>query len=208
MIWHTVPVLVQRLFPKRLWRKSAEEKTVYLTFDDGPVPGVTDYVLEELTKRDQKATFFMVGDNVAKYPSLAQEIVSAGHKLGNHTFNHMNGWKTEKSIYLDNVELCDKVLGDVLGIKTELFRPPYGLIKSSQAVEVSRFHQLVMWDMLSGDYDRNLKSEVVLKKSVQYTKPGTIAVFHDQIKTKELLPKILPQYLDFIQDMGWKADVL
>lgn len=184
------------------------ENTVYLTFDDGPVPGVTDYVLGELAKRNQKATFFVVGDNVSKNPVLAREITSAGHKIGNHTFNHLNGWKTDKTTYVENVERCDKVLADVLGIKTKLFRPPYGLIKSSQAAEVSRFHQLVMWNMLSGDYDQNLKPEVVLSKSIKHTKAGSIAVFHDQQKTKEILPKILPHYLDFILEMGWKTDVL
>jgi peptidoglycan/xylan/chitin deacetylase (PgdA/CDA1 family) len=208
MIWHTVPVLIQMLFPDRLWRKSAESNIVYLTFDDGPVQGVTDYVLEELAKRSQKATFFVVGDHVLKNPTLAQEIVNSGHKIGNHTFNHLNGWKTEKSVYLDNIELCDRVLSDVLGIKTKLFRPPYGMIKPSQAVEVSKFHQIVMWDMLSGDYDQSLKPELVLRKSIQNTKAGSIAVFHDQLKTKEILPTILPQYLDFIQESGWKTDVL
>ena len=199
---------MHRFLPERLWSKSAEENIVYLTFDDGPVPGITDYVLEELAKRGQKATFFVVGDNVSKHPTLAREIISGGHKIGNHTFNHMNGWKTQKASYLENVERCDKVLADVLGIKTKLFRPPYGLIKSSQAAEVSRFHQLVMWNMLSGDYDPNLKPEVVLRKSIQHTKAGSIAVFHDQQKTKKILPKILPQYLDFILEMGWKTDVL
>src|SRR5690606_26425085 len=96
MIWHTVPVLLQRFFPERLWGKSVLENTVYLTFDDGPVPGVTDFVLGELAKRNQKATFFVVGDNVSRNPVLAREITSAGHKIGNHTFNHLNGWKTDK----------------------------------------------------------------------------------------------------------------
>jgi len=100
------------------------------------------------------------------------------------------------------------MLGDVLGVKTKLFRPPYGLIKSSQAVEISKFHEIVMWDMLSGDYDQRLQAEVVLGKSIQYTKAGSVAVFHDQLKTRELLPKILPQYLDFILKMGWKTGVL
>lgn len=208
MILHTVPKLFQILYPKRVWKKSEPENTIFLTFDDGPVPGVTDFVLEELAKRNQKATFFVVGDNVRKNPSLAQEIVSSGHKLGNHTYNHLNGWKTEKSIYLDNIDLCDKTLQDVLGVKTKLFRPPNGLIKSSQAVEVSKFHEIVMWTMLSGDYDQSLKSELVLRKSIQHTTEGCIAVFHDQVKTKELLPKILPQYLDYIQEMGWTTDVL
>lgn len=208
MIWHTVPALVQRFFPKRLWRKNAGDNTVYLTFDDGPVPGVTDYVLQELAKREQRATFFVVGDNVRRNPVLAQEIVSAGHGVGNHTFNHLNGWTTEKSVYLDNIELCDRMLDNMLGIKTKLFRPPYGLIKSSQALEVIKFHEIVMWDVLSGDYDQRLQAEVVLRKSILHTKPGSIAVFHDQLKTKELLPKILPQYLDFIKNMGWKTGVL
>lgn len=208
MIWHTVPELVQRLFPKRLWQKPATENTIYLTFDDGPVPGITDYVLGELSKRNQKATFFVVGDNIRKNPFLAREIVKAGHKLGNHTFNHLNGWKTEKSEYLKNIELCDSVLEEVLGVKTALFRPPYGLIKSSQAAEVSKSHQIVMWDMLSGDYNESLRPEVVLKKSIQHSKAGSIVVFHDQLKTQELLPKILPQYLDFILDQGWKTEVL
>ncbi|MDR7130326.1 peptidoglycan/xylan/chitin deacetylase (PgdA/CDA1 family) [Algoriphagus sp. 4150] len=208
MVLHTVPVLFQWFFPKRLWAKAAGENTVYLTFDDGPVPGVTDYALEELAKRNQKATFFVVGDNVRKNPGLAREILSEGHGVGNHTFNHLNGWKTEDSAYLNNIELCDQVLWDVLGVKTKLFRPPYGLIRSSQAVEVSRFHQVVMWSMLSGDYDLRLRSEVVLGKAKKHTKSGSIAVFHDQLKTKEVLPKILPPYLDYIQEMGWKTAVL
>lgn len=208
MFWHRVPVVVQRSFPKRLWRKPSEGNTVYLTFDDGPVPGITDYVLEELGKRNQKATFFVVGDNVRKHPELALEILQAGHRIGNHTFNHLSGWKTEKSAYLDNIGKCDAILGDLLGIKTELFRPPYGLIRSSQAVEVSKTHQLVMWDMLSGDYDHSLKPEVILQKSIQHTKVGSIAVFHDQLKTERILPKILPQFLDHIQDKGWKTGVL
>ncbi|WP_057939396.1 polysaccharide deacetylase family protein [Algoriphagus resistens] len=208
MILHTVPVLFQWLFKTRLWKKSAGEDTLYLTFDDGPVPGVTDYVLQELAKRNQKATFFVVGDNVQKYPTLAQEVISEGHKIGNHTFNHLNGWKTKNPAYLSNIELCDRVLWDVLGIKTELFRPPYGLIKSSQAEQVSKFHTIVMWSMLSGDYDQSLKSEVVLRNSIRYTKAGSIAVFHDQLKTTKVLQKILPPYLDYIQENGWKTDVL
>ena len=208
MIWHTVPALIQLLFPKRLWGKSGDEGRVYLTFDDGPVPGVTDYVLGELAKRNQKATFFVVGDNVRKQPTLTKEVLSAGHNLGNHTFNHLNGWKTEKSTYLENIELCDRVLEEVVGRKAKLFRPPYGLIKSTQALEVSRFHQIVMWNMLSGDYDSSLDPELVLKKSIQHTHAGSIAVFHDQLKTKEVLPKVLPYYLDYIEGKGWKTEVL
>ena len=208
MILHMVPKLFQMLYPERIWKKSADDNTIYLTFDDGPVPGVTDYVLQELAKRNQQATFFVVGDNVRKNPTLAHEIIKAGHKLGNHTFNHINGWKTANSEYLENIELCDKTLQDVLSIKTKIFRPPYGLIKSNQAVEVSKFYDIVMWTMLSGDYDQRIKPEVVLRKSIKHTSEGSIAVFHDQLKTKALLPKILPQYLDYIEELGWKTGVL
>ncbi|MEP0710606.1 polysaccharide deacetylase family protein [Algoriphagus sp.] len=208
MVWHTVPKLVQHLFPRRIWRKDGTGNSIYLTFDDGPVPQITAYVVEELAKRGQKATFFVVGDNIRKNPALAKELVSAGHKIGNHTFNHLNGWKTNQATYLENVTRCDEVLEDVLGIKTNLFRPPYGMLTSSQALEISRSHEVVMWNMLSGDYDQSLKPEVVLKKSIQHTKPSSIAVFHDQAKTVDVLPKVLPQYLDFIQEMGWKTDVL
>ncbi len=208
MVWHAVPSLIQHLYPARVWSKEDSGNMVYLTFDDGPVPGVTDYVLEELAKRDQKATFFVVGDNVRKNPSLAREILDQGHQIGNHTFHHLNGWKTKRHSYLDNVDLCDRTIEDLLGIKTQLFRPPYGLIRSTQAVEVSRSHQIVMWTMLSGDYDLSLKPELILKNSMRHTREGRIAVFHDQLKTKHVLPKVLPQYLDYIGDMGWKTAVL
>lgn len=208
MFLHTVPSLVQRFYPERIWMKSPADNKVYLTFDDGPVAGVTEYVLNELSKRNQKATFFVVGDNVRKSPELAKELISAGNKIGNHTFNHLNGWKTEHSTYLENIELCDDVLRDVLGIKTKLFRPPYGLIKRNQAIEVSRFHEIVMWSVLTGDYDQRLNAEVVLNKSIQHTKAGSVVLFHDQLKTKAVLPKVLPPYLDYIKESGWETGLL
>ncbi|WPR75587.1 polysaccharide deacetylase family protein [Algoriphagus sp. NG3] len=208
MVWHSVPSLIQRLYPARIWKKADGDNRVYLTFDDGPVPGVTEFVLEELAKRDQKATFFVVGDNVRKNLGLAREILDQGHKIGNHTFNHLNGWRTEQGKYLDNINICEEILGDLLGIKTHLFRPPYGLISSAQAAEVSKSYQIVMWTMLSGDYDLRLKPEMIVKKSIKYTAAGSIAVFHDQQKTKDVLPQILPQYLDYIREKGWKTDLL
>ncbi|WP_306422270.1 polysaccharide deacetylase family protein [Algoriphagus sp. AGSA1] len=196
------------MYPARIWAKEDSGDVVYLTFDDGPVPGVTDYVLEELAKRDQKATFFVVGDNVRKNPSLAREILDQGHKLGNHTFNHLNGWKTEQGKYLENIARCDRIIEDLLGIRTQLFRPPYGMMRSAQAAEVLSSQQIVMWSMLSGDYDQNLKPELVVKKSIQHTRIGCIAVFHDQQKTKNVLPKVLPRYLDYIREKKWKTGLL
>lgn len=208
MVWHTVPRLVQSFFPDRVWGKAGEGDKVYLTFDDGPVPGVTDYVLNELAKRGQKATFFMVGDNVRKHPGLARELLGAGHGVGNHTYHHLNGWKTSSENYLSDIAKCALVLEDTLGVSTALFRPPYGLIKRKQAEEVSKDYQLIMWSMLSGDYDLKLPQERILNKSMQHTEAGSIVLFHDQQKTRDVLPKVLPYYLDFLLESGLKTALL
>ncbi|WBL41962.1 polysaccharide deacetylase family protein [Algoriphagus halophytocola] len=208
MIWHTVPRLVQYCFPNRVWSKEGEGEEIYLTFDDGPVPGVTDYVLQELAKRGQKATFFMVGDNVRKHPELARAVLQAGHGIGNHTFHHMNGWKTARDQYLSDISACARIFEDKLGVTTTLFRPPYGLINPKQAQEVSENYQVIMWSMLSGDYDRSLPPERVLEKSIKHTKAGAIGLFHDQQKTSAVLPKVLPTYLDFLDERGLKTALL
>lgn len=208
MIWHTVPKFVQGFFPKRIWEGDPSDDQVYLTFDDGPVPGVTDFVLNELAKRNQKATFFMVGDNVRKEPALANEVLAQNHQIGNHTFNHLKGWNTSDLAYLENVEKCDSVFGEKLGIRTDLFRPPYGLMKNSQAKPILESKRVIMWNVLTGDYDRSILPSEVLGKSIRNTYPGSIVVFHDQQKTREVLPKILPQYLDFLEDKGFKTSFL
>lgn len=203
MVLHTVPKSVQLFFPKRIWSMNTSENQVYLTFDDGPVPGVTDFVLNELEKRGQKATFFMVGDNLRRYASLGKDVLHAGHAIGNHTFNHLNGWRAHTSTYLSNINAFDGVLESTLGIQTDLFRPPYGLISNSQAKMVLKSKKLVMWDVLSGDYDLSLKPSRVLSKSIENTHRGSIIIFHDQQKTKSVLPKVLPEYLDFLQENGF-----
>ncbi|RIW14021.1 polysaccharide deacetylase family protein [Algoriphagus lacus] len=208
MVWHTVPKFVQGLFPNRIWEGDPTGKRVYLTFDDGPVPGITDFVLNELSKRNQKATFFMVGDNVRKHPALANEVLAQGHQIGNHTFNHLKGWDTADSVYLDNVKKCDLVFEEELGVGTDLFRPPYGLIKISQAKPVLESKRIIMWNVLTGDYDRSILPSEILKKSIQMTLPGSIVLFHDQQKTSEVLPKVLPQYLNFLEDNGFKSALL
>lgn len=208
MVWHTVPRFVQRIFPKRMWEGNPAGNQVYLTFDDGPVPGVTDFVLNELEKRGQKASFFMVGDNVRKHVALAKEVISAGHKIGNHTFNHLNGWKTSDSEYLSNVALCDSVFEEKLQVQTVLFRPPYGLVRSSQASVVLRTKQVVMWNVLTGDYDRSVSPAALMANSCRNTRPGSIILFHDQQKTKEILPQVLPGFLDFLEEKGFETSLL
>lgn len=208
MVWHTVPRPVQLFFPKRIWSGEASGNQVYLTFDDGPVPGVTDFVLNELAKRNQKATFFMVGDNLRKYPTLGKEVLESGHAIGNHTHNHLNGWKTNDSAYFKNITAFDQLLDTTLGIQTDLFRPPYGLIRSSQAKKVLNTKKLVMWNVLSGDYDKMIAPSRVLTKSVTHTRSGSIILFHDQQKTKDVIRKVLPSYLDFLIEKGFKTSLL
>ena len=208
MVWHTVPTLVQRFFPKRIWTGNPENNRIYLTFDDGPVPGVTDFVLDELAKRSQVATFFVVGDNVRKHPELARRILESGHQIGNHTFNHLNGWKTNLGSYLENIERCQETLRDRLAFEATLFRPPYGLMTQSQAKLVEETHQITMWSVLSGDYDEQMESEKILEKTKIHSNPGKIVVFHDQQKTAGVLPDFLPSYLDYVLDQGWSTSAL
>lgn len=208
MVWHTVPRPVQMLFPKRTWEGDTLGNRVHLTFDDGPVVGVTDYVLNELAKRNQKATFFMVGDNIQKHPQLAGEVLNSGHGIGNHTFNHLNGWKTSDSDYLNNVLAFDRILEEKLGVRTVFFRPPYGSLKSSQAQCILESKKIVMWNVLSGDYDRSISPARILDKTKENTRSGSIVVFHDQQKTREVLPRVLPEFLDFLIERGLETSLL
>lgn len=208
MVFHSVPRAVQLLFPRRIWQGDSSDNKIYLTFDDGPVPGVTDFVLNELAKRNQKATFFMVGDNIRKFSDLAREVLQEGHGIGNHTYNHCNGWKTRNPDYIGNVLSFDRTAGEILGTQTSLFRPPYGLLKSSQAKAILKTKKIVMWNVLTGDYDQSLDSSRILEKSIQNSRPGRIVVFHDQQKTRQVLPKVLPGYLDFLIERGIETAIL
>lgn len=205
---HKTPIWIQRIFPHRIWQKKDADEAVFLTFDDGPVPGVTDYVLDELAKRNQKATFFMVGDNVRKYPELAGRVLRAGHSIGNHTFHHLHGFRFGKDSYLEDIRKCDLILKEVLGIKTPLFRPPYGWMTPTQARELAKEKTIVMWDVLSGDYDPKLSPQRILQTSLEKLELGSIVVFHDQQKTKEVLPKFLPEFLDQIKERGLQTATL
>ena len=202
------PFFLPFLYPNRLWKGPASERKISLTFDDGPVPGITDWVLEELEKRGMKATFFMVGDNVRKHQTLAQEVVAAGHQLGNHTYHHLSGWKTATQTYLDDVEACDAILADTVGVTPRFFRPPYGWINPGQAKGVAAAKKIVMWSLLSYDFDSDLSSEKLIRRTTARTAPRTIVVFHDQQKTKEQLKKVLPDYLDFLVGEGYATQLL
>lgn len=208
VLMHHVPAIVTKLFSGMLWNKCRKENKIYLTFDDGPVPGVTDFVLEELDKREMKATFFMVGDNVKKHPQLALNVAEAGHGIGNHTFHHLNGYYASFDNYLSDIESCEYVFEEVLEQNSSLFRPPYGKLTKKQFEAIKSKYQVVMWDVLSGDYDQRQSSAKCLSKTKKYSRNGSIILFHDQLKTQQVLKKILPDYLDFVQDTGFQTAVL
>ena len=198
-----MPRFIQRLYPERIWAFSREEKSIYLTFDDGPIPEVTPWVLDELKKYNAKATFFCIGENVQKHPEIFQRILSEGHSVGNHTFNHLNGWKTATSEYIENVDKAEAQMGNNSKFKIQdsrLFRPPYGKITSKQAKILQRKgFKIVMWDIISYDYDANTSPEKCLQNVLKNIKPGSVIVFHDSLKAEKNLRFVLPKVLGFIE---------
>ena len=205
---YKTPALLTWIYPSFLWKKQTNEKKLFLTFDDGPVEGITDYVLEELKKYNAKATFFCVGENIDKYPHVFQRIIDQQHQAGNHTFNHLNGWKTKNRSYVSNVEKCEEVINKNSNNKSrKLFRPPYGKIKFQQARKLSHL-QIVMWDVLTYDFDMNISAKDSLEKTIRYTRKGSIVIFHDSIKSEKKLKQMLPRYLDHFTQLGYQFEAL
>lgn len=204
MFLHHSPFWLKALFPGFTWHIPTKDKTIFLTFDDGPIPDITENVLEILAKFNAKATFFSIGNNVLKHPDVYEMVKNGGHSIGNHTFNHMNGWKTGDAIYLENIDKCQQQLN----LDTKLFRPPYGRIKKSQSRVVLQDKQIIMWDVLSGDFSAEIHPEVCLKKSIQHTRPGSIVLFHDSIKAAKNMLHTLPRYLETFTERGYRFEAL
>jgi len=197
------PFFLHWLYPDLIWKIPTQEKKIYLTFDDGPVPGVTEFVLNELDKVKAKATFFCIGDNVRKYPDVFRRIIMDGHTTGNHTFNHLKGWNTPVKTYVDNVKLCDNQLTtDNYQLSIQLFRPPYGRITRSQ-VKALKDYKIIMWDVLTHDYSKNISPDRCLRGSIAATRPGSIIVFHDSLKAEKNLSYALPRLLDHFYNNGF-----
>lgn len=201
------PSVLRRLYPRR-WTKMEIPESIYLTFDDGPIPEITPWVLDLLKEYNARATFFCIGDNVKKHPEIFRRILSEGHSVGNHTFNHLDGWKTSTSAYIENVFKAEKAITSEKNEElqatnyklqtTRLFRPPYGRIKNSQARKLANFgYQLVMWDVISWDFDSELTEEECLKNILKNSEEGSIIVFHDSRKAFKNLQKVLPQVLEY-----------
>ncbi|HYG40788.1 MAG TPA: polysaccharide deacetylase family protein [Cytophagales bacterium] len=190
------------LYPSLVWNRERNGKSLYLTFDDGPIPEVTEFVLEELKKFEAKATFFCVGENIKKNKAVFENIIADGHAVGNHSYNHLNGFKTPVEIYLENIKKCDSLLPSNPSGK-KLFRPPYGRITRKQIQSLSTDYKIIMWDVLSGDFDKNLSPEKCYQAVIKYSKPGSIVVFHDNIKTYSTLRDVLPKVLKHFKEEGY-----
>ena len=190
------PFIIANAFSSYTWFRKNDQREVYLTFDDGPTKELTKQILSILDRYGVKATFFCVGENLDNHRDEAITLLQTGHRIGNHTFNHLNGWKTMNDEYLMNADKCQDTLKG-LGIETNLFRPPYGKITKKQGKDLIRKgFEIVMWDVLSGDFDQSMSLEKCLKLSVQNTEPGSIIVFHDNIKSQEKIEFVLPRYIE------------
>lgn len=209
--WVKTNWIIKKIFSNYTWDVSNSGNTVYLTFDDGPIPEITTWVLEELKKYDLKATFFCIGENIDKHPEIFKKVISEGHAIGNHTFNHLNGWKTPTEAYIKNIKLCEEVIEKTTNYnsKSKLFRPPYGKLKTAQARAIEKLgYEIIMWDVLSADFDTTLSKEQCLDNVLSKVKPGSIIVFHDSIKAFKNLQDVLPKTLAFLKENNFNCDVL
>lgn len=228
------------LYPSLLWSLPSKQKTLYLTFDDGPIPEVTPWVLNLLKEYHAKATFFCIGENIVKHPEIFDQVLAEGHRIGNHTFNHLNGWKTPISTYIENVHKAEEVIFEKQEIRDRsqesrvknqdfrkeniekreeiieygkkikdenirLFRPPYGKVTPKQIKFLQNLgFKIVMWEVISGDFDAKLSAEKCLNNVLKYAKPGSIVVFHDSLKASEKLKEVLPKVLEYFDQRGFE----
>jgi len=194
------PKILKGSFPSMEWEKKDEK--LHLTFDDGPHPTITPWVVELLDKHEIKATFFCVGENALLYPEVIELIKSKGHQIANHSHNHLNGWKTNNKKYFENIELANHTL------QSNLFRPPYGKIKSSQRKVIEKEYRIIQWSLLSGDFNPSLNKQKAFKALCSGTNPGDIIVFHDSVKAEENLKFLLPKYLEYCIENNFEFGLL
>ncbi len=180
-----------------VWTIGNDDHALYLTFDDGPHPEITNWVLDRLGAHNAKATFFIVGENAKRYPDIVERIIREGHHIGNHTYNHISGWKNSTFTYLKNTIICPEIC------QTGLFRPPYGRMTRNQAKALSKRYSLIMWDVLSGDFDRSIGPEKCTEKVLKHIKSGSIIVYHDSEKAEKNLKASLPVVLDILTKKGY-----
>ncbi len=192
-----------------IWKIPSTDKDIYLTFDDGPIPYLTGYVLDILDDFDAKATFFCVGDNMRKHPEICEKVFDKGHLIGNHTFNHLKGWSTKNSLYLKNIIKCQEYITNLQKPYFKpLFRPPYGQITRNQIHFLRNDYKIIMWDILAYDFDSTHSPSQSLDKIIKLTRPGSIVVFHDNYKAEIKLKYMLPRFLEHYKEKGFTFKVL
>ncbi|WP_395075121.1 polysaccharide deacetylase family protein [Flavobacterium sp.] len=212
--WIKTPKFIKRLFNNQVWDIPNSENKIYLTFDDGPTPQVTEWVLSVLKNYNIKATFFCIGKNIENHPDILKKIISDDHSIGNHTFNHLNGWKTQSNKYLENVALCNEKFKnlEILNRKSQisnLFRPPYGKIKPSQSKKLRQLgYKIIMWDILSADFDQTITKEECLGNATKKVTSGSIIVFHDSQKSFKNLEYALPKTIEILKEKGYQFDTI
>ncbi|GGK81974.1 polysaccharide deacetylase family protein [Rufibacter glacialis] len=208
--FHQRPPVLPWFLPKVWWDRAGAEKTLYLTFDDGPIPEVTPFVLEQLALFGAQATFFCVGENLERHAAVAKQALAQGHRLANHTQQHVKAWHLSPEAYLEQVAQCQAVLKE-LGAETagpKLFRPPYGQMTPWHLRLLQPAYQVVMWNMLTYDFDETLSPETCLRKAVSFCKPGSVVVFHDSLKAEKNLRYVLPRLLRHFSDQGFSFKTL
>ena len=196
------PQIIRYLYPSAIWRMDKDERAVYLTFDDGPIPRVTPWVLDVLDKYGIKATFFVVGDNIRKHPDEFRMVVERGHRIGNHTFNHIRGLSYDINSYLENTEKAYRMM-----METNLFRPPHGYMSPKQYAELKKRYKIIMWDLVTRDYNRKFNGEQILQKVKKYARNGSIITFHDSIKSEGNLKYALPKAIEWLKEQGYEFKV-
>ena len=207
--WIKTNRFIKKIFSNYIWDIPNTENKIYLSFDDGPTPEITEWVLQELEKYNAKATFFCIGNNIEKHPDIFEKLITKGHSIGNHTFNHLNGWKTSTEEYLDNSRRCETTICNLQSAICHLFRPPYGKIKASQAKKLRQLgYKIIMWDVLSADYDATISAEKCLENTTKNVTSGSIIVFHDSVKAFPHLEYTLPKALKYFKEKGFVFEKL
>lgn len=203
-----IPKLIKRIFPNYVWDFSSKEKVIYLTFDDGPIPEITDWTLNTLNQYNAKATFFCIGNNVKKHPEIFKRVLNEGHSIGNHTQDHIIGWKTSEKKYTENVIQAENTINKVLEnskINLNLFRPPFGKIKNSQGKMLRKLgYKIIMWSVITFDWEQEITKETCLKNAISKTKAGNIVVFHDSVKASKNMMYTLPHFLEHFSKKGYQ----
>lgn len=211
--WIKTNILIKKIFSNYVWDIPNSENKIYLTFDDGPTPEITEWVLEELQKYNAKASFFCIGKNIEKHPEILQKVIEEDHSIGNHTFDHLNGWKTPTKEYIENFKLCEESISnlksEILNLKSKIFRPPYGKIKPSQAKKLRQLgYKIIMWDVLSADFDSTISPEKCLENVLNNVTSGSVIVFHDSVKAFPNLKYTLPKVLKILKEKKFTFEKL